>query len=334
MNPARLLIPLLLIAASANAELPMLKLAPTVTVSGLSSGGYMASQFHLAHADRVDGVGIVAAGPWGCAGGDLGQALRACVDKTDQPIDLNALDQRARQLAQTGAIAGLEHLAKDKVWLLHGQLDTRVAAGVSDALFRQYQAWTEAAQLVYLNDQPFHHNLPTRDQGADCTKSESPWLGHCDYDAAGALLNHLLGPLNAPADKPKGVAQAFDQRALGGPGASTLAKQGYIYIPERCAAGEACRLHISFHGCQQNAEKIGTEYVDKAGFNQWADANGLVILYPQTVSSLFAPLNPQACWDWWGYTGDSYLTRDGAQINAVYTMMNQLMQREPTTGAD
>src|SRR5262245_16140159 len=37
------------------------------SVSGLSSGGYMAGQYHVAHSATVIGAGIVAAGPFGCA---------------------------------------------------------------------------------------------------------------------------------------------------------------------------------------------------------------------------------------------------------------------------
>ena len=37
------------------------------SVSGLSAGAFMASQFHIAHSRIVVGVGIVAGGPYGCA---------------------------------------------------------------------------------------------------------------------------------------------------------------------------------------------------------------------------------------------------------------------------
>ena len=37
------------------------------SVSGLSSGGYMAGQFHVAHSATVIGAAIFAAGPYGCA---------------------------------------------------------------------------------------------------------------------------------------------------------------------------------------------------------------------------------------------------------------------------
>lgn len=61
-----------------------------------------------------------------------------------------------------------------------------------------------------------------------------------------------------------------------------------------------------------------------AGFNEWAEANRLVVLYPQAKASRMAPLNPLGCWDWWGYTDEDYATRDGAQIKAVQAMVDRL----------
>jgi poly(3-hydroxybutyrate) depolymerase len=37
-----------------------------ITVSGLSSGGFFAHQFHIAVSSLVHGVGIIAGGPFGC----------------------------------------------------------------------------------------------------------------------------------------------------------------------------------------------------------------------------------------------------------------------------
>jgi poly(3-hydroxybutyrate) depolymerase len=72
--------------------------------------------------------------------------------------------------------------------------------------------------------------------------------------------------------------------------------------------------------------------VREAGYNAWADANHLVILYPQTTQWL-RPLadpagftaNPKGCWDWWGYSGSAYLTRDGKQMKAVRAMIAHLV---------
>src|SRR5687768_7001962 len=37
-----------------------------ITVSGLSSGGFFAHQFHVGFSSVVNGVGIIAGGPFGC----------------------------------------------------------------------------------------------------------------------------------------------------------------------------------------------------------------------------------------------------------------------------
>jgi len=36
------------------------------------------------------------------------------------------------------------------------------------------------------------------------------------------------------------------------------------------------------------------------------------------------PLNPKACWDWWGYTGADYLTQTGAQLKHVNSMVKDI----------
>ena len=55
--------------AHAVVPLPRLKVDPAqVTVSGLSSGGFMANQLGYAYASTFKGVGVFAGGPYMCAG--------------------------------------------------------------------------------------------------------------------------------------------------------------------------------------------------------------------------------------------------------------------------
>jgi poly(3-hydroxybutyrate) depolymerase len=98
-----------------------------------------------------------------------------------------------------------------------------------------------------------------------------------------------------------------------------LSPKGYVYVPKACAEGKSCALHIAFHGCQQNADAVGEAFVRDAGYNRWADAYGVVVLYPQARATM-APLNPKGCWDWWGYGGENYDTRDGIQMRSVAAM--------------
>lgn len=49
-----------------------------VSVSGLSSGGYMAVQFHVAHSAMVKGAGVIAGGPYFCAQDSFDTATGTC----------------------------------------------------------------------------------------------------------------------------------------------------------------------------------------------------------------------------------------------------------------
>ena len=95
---------------------------------------------------------------------------------------------------------------------------------------------------------------------------------------------------------------------------------GYLYVPKVCEKGR-CRVHVAFHGCRQSAERFARD----AGYNRWADTNRLIVLYPQVEPSWnpFA-FNPRGCWDWWGYSGALYHTREGAQIREVMAMLKRL----------
>jgi poly(3-hydroxybutyrate) depolymerase len=72
----------------------------------------------------------------------------------------------------------------------------------------------------------------------------------------------------------------------------------------------------------------GNLFAKYAGYNPWAKANDIVVLYPQVKKTRLAnPMNPQGCWDWWGqnYTHDKYHTKEGPQIKALAQMINILV---------
>jgi len=124
-------------------------------------------------------------------------------------------------------------------------------------------------------------------------------------------MTALFGRVPAPAAAAGGELRRFGQARYGKD--ASLAASGYVYVPAACATGQRCGLLIAFHGCEQNADKVGEAFVRDAGFNRWADAAQVVVLYPQARAS-YLPLNPKACWDWWGYSGADYDTRDGLQL--------------------
>ena len=103
-----------------------------------------------------------------------------------------------------------------------------------------------------------------------------------------------------------------------------------VYIPAACTGQNGCRLHIALHGCEQNRDQVGMTFIEDSGFARWADTNRLVILFPQVEASI---LNPKACWDWWGYTGKDFLTKDAPQIAAIWKMVQRLASGNKTAKA-
>lgn len=294
-----------------------------VTVSGISSGAQMAQQLHFAQSERVRGAALIGTGPYNCAQGNLNMALTQCMGHPANPPDTDALITRTEKLAQQRLLQPLEHLREDHVWLFHGNEDNTVGTPVFESAVQLYEHFVDPALLTVVRRSQTGHLWPTLEHGVDCASSEPPYLGNCNYDAAGELLAALYGYLNQPATTP-GQVLPFDQQLAAGPYAQVLAAEGYAYIPKDCAAGRACSLHISFHGCNQHSTAVGDVFAQENGLNRWAETNRIVVLYPQVAPSHTTAMNPQGCWDWWGYTDSQYATLDGQQINAVVQIINHL----------
>ncbi|HET6630636.1 MAG TPA: PHB depolymerase family esterase [Woeseiaceae bacterium] len=325
--PIRLLFLLPLLAAcnapaTAPAEAPLeLNIdRERITVSGISSGAYMAGQLHVAHSSLIGGAALLAGGPYACAGGSIQQALSLCTKGGD--FDLDAIAERVSSLAESGAIDDPSNLADDRVWLFHGAADAVVDASVPAAAADFYRRYVPPENIALIDTVPAVHGMPTVSAGAPCGEMASPFINACGFDAAGALLEYLYGPLDEPAAT-TGELRTLDQHAFAD---AELWGHAFLYVPEACAAGAACGLHVAFHGCRQSAEFVGDAFAKDAGYNRWAETNRLVVLYPQVASSKVAPLNPHGCWDWWGYTGEQYATKQGAQVSAVVSLIDALMQ--------
>jgi len=294
------------------------------TVSGLSSGGYMAVQMHVAHSATVKGAGVVAGGPYYCAQGSLWTAYFNCMQPGFfAPLPrVAALRAEAEARAKAGQIDATTNLASSRAWLFTGTQDPEVERDVVEALLAFYGEYKVATVLV--KDLPAGHAMVTLSAGnADCAATRPPFINACKYDAAGELLTHLYGPLNAPAAKESGRLVPFDQQPFGDRNLS-LDEAGYVYIPKVCETG-ICRVHVAFHGCRQGAVEVKEQFVREAGYNRWADTNRLIVLYPQAIArSSWSQFNPRGCWDWWGYSGPDYHTRNGGQIRAVKAMLERL----------
>lgn len=312
--------------AAGQEALPRLSILPgSLTVSGVSSGGYMATQYQVAYAKDVAGAGVIAAGPWFCAQGSLMRALDECMKGGTIGPDVAPLVTAARESAKAGHIDDPSWLVADRVFLFHGSRDATIGAAVVDSLLRFYRAFVPPERIRYETRVAAAHGFPAQGQGTACDVAAAPWINDCDYDAAGELLRHLYDDLHEPTGKLRGQLRFFDQRRYAAADAlSSLENSGWVYVPKDCAAGSPCRMHVAFHGCRQGSGFVGMAFARNAGYNRWADANRIVVLYPQVAKSWFWPFNPRGCWDWWGYSGPDYATRDGAQLSSVHRMLRAL----------
>ena len=312
--------------AAAAAPLPRLVIEPgSLTVSGVSAGGYMATQYQVAFSRDVSGAGIIGAGPWLCAGGVITRALDDCTKGSAAGPETTVLAASLRASAAAGLVDDPSWLAGDRVWIFHGAKDRKVGAAVSDSLLRFYKDFIPLERIRYVTQVPAAHGFPTVAEGAACDTDASPWILACGFDAAGEILKHLYGELAPPADPVTGTLLTFDQRPYIARGSlASMAGEGFLFLPKDCAAGKACRVHVAFHGCRQGAGFVGRRFARETGYNRWADANRIVVLYPQAAKSWFWPFNPWGCWDWWGYSGADYATRNAAQLATVHAMLAAL----------
>jgi len=325
-----------------------------VSVSGISSGAFMANQIHIAHSAGIMGVGIVAGGLYGCAvdevsdTGDGVQALASlavgpCMSVPTLLKPVTFYGQLVADFAARGWIDPPGNLAHSRVYMFTGQSDKVVNSHTVELGASLYRALGVPESQVDFRDQDLPgagagHSWVTKDFGNRCNANTGPYINNCDYDQAGEMLRTIYGPMQAPATPPTGRIISFDQTEFV-PGkaaaANGMSDTGYLFVPKACEAGAAapCRLHVVLHGCLQSAEKLGEEFYTKVGVNEWADTNSIIVLYPQahatTVSELpsqnalsLLDANPQGCWNWWGYAGDKqFLTKQGVQISAIWSMV-------------
>jgi poly(3-hydroxybutyrate) depolymerase len=314
------------------------------SVSGLSSGAYMAGQYQFAHARSVVGAAIIAGGPFGCAEARNGtwywpgarlamnatQSLEACMQTAWSWYgipDAAALAAKARALAQTGAIDPIDAIARHRIYLFSGGRDHIVDHQLVVAAAEVYLRLGIARdQMTTGTQEEAGHGVMTVPKSDDCGQSQPPFVLHCGVDQAQDLLAHIYGSLVAKSAPLSTGWITFDQRPfMQGQRSTGLADAGSAYVPADCQVMAGCRIHIAFHGCQQNNATVGDAYTRGSGLADWAETNRLIVLFPQVDAN--PVLNPLGCWDWWGYTGFDFLTRDALQIAAVHRMVAQLASR-------
>ncbi|CAN0191726.1 unnamed protein product [Lampetra fluviatilis] len=309
MFPLALFVALALGGTDAQSRLGTYKVdQAAVSVSGLSSGGCMATQFHVAHSKSIMGVAVIAGAPYYCAQNSALTATETCM-KRPESVAVSYLQQVTRNAQNILSIDHTSHMSSARVFLFAGTKDSTVHPGIISKVQEYYQEFvTAAGSIRTVLDIPAEHGFPTVSTGGACGSQNSDYINSCGYHAAFELLNHIYGGgLQRPSEshQPEGELINFDQ------------KEYFNFSPP------------STYGMDNSGEKLGDKYARLLGYNEVGDLNNIIILYPQARSTLS---NPLGCWDWqlyhmipsscslpfrWGYTGTAYAPAPLAQLRLI-----------------
>lgn len=311
------------------------------SVSGLSSGAFMAGQFATAYSATVVGAGIVAGGPYYCAGypgtppfiSYVTNAMTSCMNpgtSTGIPPSGAASWNAAESFAQAGLIDPVGGLARQRIYLFSGKADQTVITQVVNQTAQFYkEAGVPANNIAYITDINAGHALITAlNSYQKCPLTATPYINDCDFTQSQDILEFIYTGLKPPAKTLSGKIVAFNQTSFVKSSISSMATTAYAYVPKSCDS-QTCKVHVAFHGCEQGATVIGNQYYTKTGYNELADTNNIIVLYPQVDPSPFYPFNPKGCWDFWGYSDfnpflPAFYTRNAVQMAAVKAMLDRL----------
>ncbi len=305
------------------------------SVSGLSSGAFMTAQFHVAFSSTLVGAGIVAGGPFYCAGSVeassyLENATTICMNPLGSGPDSRKSAAKAKEFAQKGEIDNPSNLKDDRVYLFSGATDKTVTTKVVNQTEAFYKMiGIPADNIKYVKNINAGHAIITNsDSDVACAVTAPPYINDCEFVQSHEILRHIYGNLNPPASTLSGKIIKFNQREFIGSDRSSMSEVAYAYVPKSCET-QTCKVHVVFHGCEQGAAKIGDKYYTTTGYNELADTNNIIVLYPQAEPSDPIPFNPKGCWDFWGYSSPdqahpNFYSKQAPQMVAVMRMLERL----------
>jgi poly(3-hydroxybutyrate) depolymerase len=331
------------------------------SISGLSSGAFMTVQLHLAHSASFCGVGVIAGGPYRCVESfppRLGPAQTAYVQNAMSicmnPLtphtgpDVALLLDLARKAAQTGEIDDVGHIRTHRVYIFTGKADAVVHSEVVRRTRKFYEGLCARADAIRFRDDldAGHAILTDQPEHSPEAANQPPYINNAGFMQSHEILRHIYPDLDAASPRLTGRLIRFDQTEFfGGASRASMSQFGYAYVPQAVQDGAEARIHIALHGCKQgynytdfvyggadtaNQPPFGDRYMTSTGYNSIADANNIIVLYPQAEGRDDGRTqNPEGCWDWWGYSAEDpakpdYHSREAIQIKAIHGMLSRL----------
>lgn len=358
---------------SFSPSLPSLPVRPDAqnSISGLSSGAFMTVQLHIAHSASFIGAGVIAGGPYRAA-----QTFRAaptvpmsCILNSlyvaMTPLTQATAPDVTKLLAQVRAtedIDDLAHIRDARMYIFTGLCDQVVNQYAVRSTKAFYEGLGVAPEnLMFVDDVKAGHSIITMNpEDSPLDANRPPYINRGDFIQSHQILDHLyggLGPVHPAAQKAQGHLMRFEQAEFTqvGHDRACMAEFGYVYVPSTVTPERPARgVHIALHGCKQgyayvdfvngkadirNQPPYGQRYMRTTGYLEWAEANNLIVLFPQADGGDSNRVqNPDGCWDWWGYSAEDldnpdYYTKNAVQIRAIHGMLERICTPQ-TAGAN
>lgn len=298
----------------------------------------MAVNHLVAFSRNTTGAAIVAGAPYGC---NILETSRrdvcgAMAPREPWSVLHGKLTRYLRRREADGLIDPLSALRGRRVYLFSGTQDWIVRRDVMKAV--QWQlADLVGPDMVFCDfDVPATHGWVS--DGTSCGPgqpgSNSSWCEPCDgdpspvlackgHDLAARALEFLQAGVDA-SKKTHANARSLFPLAQSDylPAGENLSSAGlwhraFVYAPKQCKGTgpiRGCAVHVHYHGCEWGVQQYGTGILKHLGILEWAEARGVVLVFPQAVG----------CWDWTGDTGPLFDTQEGVQIRTVMALLADL----------
>lgn len=292
--------------------------ANSITVSGISSGAFMAVQLGVSYSSTFKGIAAIAGGIYSCAEGKPETAAGICM-KNPANLRVETYINLANSNFQKGLIDNPSNLVQQRVFILNGTEDKTVLPEAGLKLEEFYQHFHANPRTEF--QIKMGHGFPSEKGKNECSVSQFPWINNCHYDGAKQIFEAFYGPMKPPSNSPSGTLLTIDQTEFAKADAKML-DHGNLYIPRQCRDKKSrCRIHVALHGCLQGPNIAQKAFIEGAGYNEWADSNKIIVLYPGAGISSG---NSNGCWDWFGYTGENYAVKSAPQMTAIFLMIQRL----------
>jgi hypothetical protein len=247
----------------------------SVTISGISSGGFMAAQMGVIYSEQISGVGLVAGGFYGCAGnhfqdmyqlaqingtGDralflwgpmnpLYQALEICM-KSPSLAQTNT--EQVTDLYRKNLIADPKNLVRQKIYIYQGLNDKTVHPDMQLKTKDFYTALNVSSKNILLSQSEGAHTFPTDQKNLNsCSEEDVPYVSSCHKNVSGEILNFLIGP--ELQRTPLNLKNIYTVKQNLQKKPNSIADYGYVIANQYCVQNpEKCHLHVALHGCDMS----------------------------------------------------------------------------------